>query len=563
MRTRHPLAAFTFAASTIALAGVAHAQQSDPAAHGSAAPITLRSSSATSPHPSGHSSAPPDEGVLLRIAIPGEWQLRFVTLSNIPLATTPGQTQPNTLGQNAYLEMWFRFRPEISIGNSFRIVSQFDVARGILVGDSTQQVELSRDARSTELSPFPLGAFDLRWLFLEYNSPIGLIRAGQQGSHWGLGIVANDGNHAQVFGDYRLGDVSERIAFATRPFGRNSDFVVALAGDLVYRDRLARLMPYDVAVTHGAGEPSQMVTLGGDTVWQGILSLFYQDHLCSTDCERKRIGLYGVYRDWTNRLPGREHDFLRAGVVDLYAHWEWPTPDGGAKIFAGGEFVGIFGRTNFARNAEFAEQDIVQFGGAVEVGVERAQRFRVNLSGGYASGDSNPLDGAQRRMTFNPDYRVGLIMFPELMAWQTARAATIGIDNRVLGRPTPGADLIPTSGGVANAVYFNPTAIVNFNRWIDARAGVVVGASTTDYVDPTQPNLYGSAANYRGGNPRARDLGIELDLGLMARYPLGAGLFLNGGVQGGVMFPGHAFDNGVGESMPPLGLVRVSAGISY
>ncbi len=484
-------------------------------------------------------------------------------LSNIPLATTPGRTEPATLGQNEYLEMWFRFRPEVSIGNSFRIVSQFDVARGLLVGDSTQQVELSRDSRSTSLSPFTNGAFDLRWLYAEWNSPIGVIRVGQQGSHWGLGIVANDGNHPQVFGDYRMGDISERIAFATRPFGRSSDVVLALAGDLIYRDRLARLFPTDIAISRGVDGGMQNMQLGGDTVWQAVLSVFYQDHACVNDCERRRVGLYGAYRDWTNRLPGRSGDYLRAGVIDVYAHWDWATPDGLARLFAGTELVGIIGRTNFARNPEWSAQDIFQFGGAVELGVERADRYRITLAGGYASGDSNPLDGAQRRMTFNPDFRVGLIMFPELLAWQTARSASIAVDNRIVGVPTPGADLVPTSGGVANAVYFNPTAVLNFNRWIDARAGVVVGASSTDMVDPIQPTIYGSARNYRGGSARARDLGLELDLAVMGRYPIGGGLFINGGVQGGVMFPGHAFDDALGHAMPPVGLVRVLAGLSY
>jgi hypothetical protein len=92
---------------------------------------------------------------------------------------------------------------------------------------------------------------------------------------------------------------------------------------------------------------------------------------------------------------------------------------------------------------------------------------------------------------------------------------------------------------------------------------MVVGASTTDWVDPTQPTIYGAQRNYRGGSQLPRDLGLELDFGIMARYPIGVGLYINGGVQGGVMFPGHAFDDALGNPMHTLGLVRVMAGLSY
>ena len=80
-----------------------------------------------------------------------------------------------------------------------------------------------------------------RYLYLEYNSPIGLFRVGQQGSHWGMGILANDGDHPTLFGDYQRGALVERVLFATTPMGKGTPLTIALAGDLVFEDNTADL----------------------------------------------------------------------------------------------------------------------------------------------------------------------------------------------------------------------------------------------------------------------------------------------------------------------------------
>lgn len=482
------------------------------------------------------------------------------------MPTTPGQSDPSTLGQTHYAEQWFRFRPFITIGDFFAARMTFDLTRAIIAGDSTRQVELSRDARSNQLSPFSHGIFDLRQLYVEWTTKIGVLRVGHQQSHWGLGIVANDGDHPPVFGDYRNGDIVERVAFATRPGGARSPIVVAVAGDLVFRDRLSSLVRYDVPIELGMppypsatrAEQRTTRTLGGDWGWQAVLSAFYQAVDCRQDCERKRIGGYAVYRGQTNASG----DALMAGFADVFARWEWPTPDGAARVFAAVELALAAGHTTFVRNAFRPEGHVVlQHGGAAQLGVERDEAFRVVLEGGYASGDGYAQDGVQSRFTFNPAYRVGLILFPEVLAWHTARSASIAADPRMLAQPPRGVDLLPSSGGVTNAAYFYPTAIVNLARWIDVRAGAVVAVSTSDMVDPVRTNIYGNAQNYRGGDARARDLGLELDLGVQARNTLPGGVKLLWGAQGALFFPGRAFDDGTGQALPTrwLGVLRLGA----
>ena len=56
----------------------------------------------------------------------------------------------------------------------------------------------------------------LRWLYGEWKSPIGVFRLGQMSNHWGMGLLANDGDHPSLFGDYRGGNLVEQVLFATK-----------------------------------------------------------------------------------------------------------------------------------------------------------------------------------------------------------------------------------------------------------------------------------------------------------------------------------------------------------
>ncbi len=516
MRTRHASIILALAASTLPMSVTA---QPRPAATRPARPAE-------------------PEGTLLRIELPGEVQVRYSGLTDIPLATTPGRAdQAANLGQNTFFESWLRLRPRVSIGERVRFVFQFDVVRAVVPDSPAQDVGLAIEPRG---DVFPYGAFDVRQGYLEWDSPVGVVRVGQQGFTWGLGLLANDGDRNPTFGDYRYGDLVERVSIATRPGGRRSNLVVALAGDLVYRDRIATLVDGDIAL-------------------QGVASAFYQDHACRTACDRRRVGALATYRD----VSFREGDYLRVVAGDLFAHWDWPTPDGTGRVFAGAELAVVAGTTNAARTINVDRHAVIQFGGAAHIGIERAGRYRFSLEGGYASGDRNPTDDAQRRFAFNPSHRVGMILFPELIAWETARSASIAGDPALVARGANGRRLLPSNGGVTGAAYLYPTAVVNLGRRLDLRLGAVIGVATADWVDPTSVQLYGSARNYRGGDSRRRDLGVELDLGVNGRFPLPGGVTLTGGVQGAVLFAGRAFDDANGRGLGRIGMATARLGVEF
>lgn len=472
------------------------------------------------------------------VAIPGEFRLRYAGMSDIALATSPGSTtMPENLGQNQWFEAWLRLRPMFRFGDRLKVNFSFDVTRAVVPDNPAASVPFTRDPR-TELLPF--GVVDIRTGYIEWNSPVGFFRVGQQAFSWGLGILANDGETMPTFGDYRMGDLVERFAFATRPGGATSNVVAAVAGDIVYRDRTTSLVDGDIAL-------------------QAVLSVFWQDHSCRLRCDRRRVGGLVTYRD----VSYGNGDTLSVVVADLLARWEWPTPDRTGRVWAGLEIAGIFGTTDAARTQYFASHDIEQYGVVAELGMEREGKFKVSLEGGWASGDRNPVDGAQRRMTFNPSHRVGLVLFPEVIAWQTARSAAISVDPALTGRPARGANLLPSSGGVTGAAYLYPTAQVFLGRYVDLRGGMVIAMASSDWVDPVSVQRYGSARNYRGGDPSRRDLGLELDLGINTSFPLRGGVRIEGGVQGGVLFPGRAFADASGALMAPVAMGVARLGVRF
>jgi hypothetical protein len=156
-----------------------------------------------------------------------------------------------------------------------------------------------------------------------------------------------------------------------------------------------------------------------------------------------------------------------------------------------------------------------------------------------------------------------MLLFPEVIAWQTARSASIASDPNLLGRPTHGAFLLPTSGGVTGAMYLYPQASFNLGRHLEVRGAMVVAVASTDWVDPASVQLTGSARNFRGGDATRRDLGVELDLGLLGDYELSRGVTLQGGLQGAVLFPGRAFDDAAGNPMNRVAMVQARMGLKF
>lgn len=507
----------------------------------------------------GRREPPPPEPDAIRTSLHGEYQLRYQAQRSFLLPATasamagrPGLLE-QSIGQNQFVYHWLRFTPRVQILDRAEVVAQLDLVTGLVLGDRARDTHADLTPRDAYNG---FGNVQPRWLYLQYRLPFGMLRVGQQPNHWGMGILANDGDHPRLFGDYRYGSISERILFATKPGGEDSDFTVALAADLVFRDNNARLSRHQYA-------------------FQGVLAAFYERG-------PDMLGVFSTLRhqenDKTSGLIGYT-DVLDAFAVDVYGKIARPVPgDANAFVFGEAEAATILGATNFVRTQDQAltgdKTRVRSYGGAARLGVvhrawadepaaeagDPRKRARASAFGdlvaqvevGYASGDADPYDGTERRFAFDPNHKVGLLLFDEILRFQTARAATAAADPLLTNatRPTPGVDLLPSNGGVYGAQYINPTVIVRPRRWLDLKGGMVVAQATSDVVDPYRLATGGSYVNYRGGDPRKKDLGLELDAGFEARIRLQYGLVAQLGAQGGVLFPGGALEDAAGARMP-------------
>jgi hypothetical protein len=497
---------------------------------------------------------PPDPGKL-QIGIHGEYQLRYDAMTTLPLQPPVGQPSVDTLGQHQYLYHWLRIGARLDIFDKVAVVAQIDVPRGMIAGDTTVDVDASRDsfaqAKWYEVHP--------RYLYLEYSSPVGVFRLGQQGSHWGMGLLANDGDHDTLFGDHRRGSLVERLLYTVTPLGKGTPLFLAIGGDVVFQDATADL-------------------LSGDRAFQGFAAIGYKG-------EHAELGVYGVGRHQEHDGQSVDQytpytDRLTVGVLDVAGRFDVPIPGSSAFAYGQIEAAAIFGSTSFERGAYASLVDptaarsddrILAYGGAAVLGAvhvsgtgkDRWGNVAGEVELGYASGDADPFDGRERRFTFDENHHVGLVLFDQVLRWKTARSATLAQDPAVVARAAPGVQFLPSNGAVFGAAYLNPRVVVRPRRWVDLKGGVVVAQTTADLVDPYQAAALGSYRNYDGGDPKKHDLGVELDVGAAFRVPLERYATIQAGVEGGVLFPGHAFDDAAGNRLPNQYLTSVQLGLQF
>lgn len=514
----------------------------------------------------------------LRLHLHGEFQLRGTVMRSFLLSPTATTIQANpgivgdSIGQNAFVTSWLRITPELTYRDKLRFVSQIDLLQGYVFGDTTHDVGADSFPRDNGGDAWTY--VRLRWLYGEWRSPIGLFRLGQMSNQWGMGILANDGDHPTIFGDYRGANIQEQLLFATKPAGEESPFVLAGAFSLVYQDQQARLTR-------------------GDVAFQGVLSGFYEKG-------PNQLGVFSVLRSQsTARESGSDvnpySDGLVAGAVDVAGHFAVPVPGNeDTFLFGAAEGAVILGSTNILRQPDQAASGqrtaIRSYGGAAAIGFVHRKTCTCGAASkpapspmgppdapntfgsvvaqvelGYASGDANPYDDVERRFTFDPNHKIGMLLFDEVLRWQTARAATAAQDPLLTNgtRPTPGTNLLPSNGGVFGAAYINPTFIYRPVPPVDVKAGAVLAQTTADLVDPYRLATQGAYVNYRGGDPKRHDLGLELDLGVEGRINLDRNLRIQLGAQGAILLPGGALADAKGNTPNTPWIVQARAGLQF
>ncbi len=474
------------------------------------------------------------------VRVDGSYRLRFADNTNLLL-----DDSGTTLNQRQWLEHRLRLTPKIieraENGTGIEIQGEFDVLSGLVGGQLAPPFQDLGFTERSKRNGFKAEGFDFRHLFAQLRLPVGLVQVGQMPSQWGMGLVANGGGDEEQpdFGDVRFGDIVERLLFATRPFaflGPRSHLAqhvsLALAGDLIYRDRYATLL-----VRNGGGLQFQ------DTAYQAVGALVW-DPTGGT-----RVGVYLARRVQTFALDGGD---LHSWVFDAHLRTGTSLESlGGAALSIEAEAAQIYGGTSHAANLAAPGSSRISQRGAAARSLLARGPFELELEGGYASGDSNPLDGEQNGFSFNRDYKVGLVLWDEVMLFQTQNAARRLSDSKLVGRPPPGVDLIPTEGAVVNALYLKPTVRYHpglFGGTIRLTASLLIARAPELVVDPYQAFITSAATN-SFGHPAGKSYGEELDLAAGFRTKLADPLGLETGVQFGVLFPGDAFERADGSRM--------------
>jgi uncharacterized protein (TIGR04551 family) len=499
--------------------------------------------------------------------------------------TSPTSNQERT---NAGVNMRFRLEPTINVSEEVRIRSQIDMLDNVVWG-STPNYAYSRNASnnyaydtnnfslfSNSQAPVTAGvnsltnSIALKRVWGEISTPVGMLRFGRMGSHWGLGMLYNDGNGI----DSDWGDTVDRVSFTAEPipgwyFTPMLDFNVE--GPLSVRQ---------------ASGGQQFDLSNSDDVHSFIIAIARKD----TETERRakldsggfvfNFGLHFTYKVQRNDAV----DLLSQpfGTTDgqsptaqsvswVQRQGSLFTPDVWVKferknLRIEGEFAAILGSiqnralTGSTATSPGFDQSlyVYQFGGVLQ-GEYRILNgdLEFGVDVGVASGDKAPgygyyprrknssptqpgdIDGAQyncpstggcldnqiTNFRMNQDFRVDMILYREIL------------------------------GGITDSIYVKPRVKYRIIQGFEAFVSGIYSRSL--FWESTPGSLYASAAN---GDP---SLGIELNAG--ARYETEDGFF--GQLQYGILFPLGGFHrvdangNGINSDNPQA--LRAVVGIKF
>ncbi len=391
---------------------------------------------------------------------------------------SPSSPQDRT---QAGVNMRFRFEPTINVSEEVRIRAQIDALDNVIFGSSPEYAF----SRGGPNSPYNRNEFSVlnetqvpprsainalqdsisvKRVFGEVSTPVGILRFGRMGSHWGLGMLQNDGN---CF-DCDWGNSVDRIMFVSEPISGwfitpMIDFDVE--GVTSYRQNGGG-QPFDA--TNGDDAHSYLIAIARrDTEQQARAKL-------DNNLSVLNYGLHFTYRvqrlDSTDYLSapfvneGLDAGVLTTGFVprnanlfipDLWLKFERRTLRIEAEVAA--VFGSIGNRATNSANVNDPVQNqslsVLQFG-AVGQGEYRLLdgSLKLMLELGFASGDrasgfgnyprrrsANPdgttqpgdIDGPQyacgvactdrsiNNFRFNRDYRIDMILFREIIGGVT------------------------------------------------------------------------------------------------------------------------------------------------
>ncbi len=457
--------------------------------------------------------------------------------------------------------MRFRLEPTINISEDVRIMAQVDMLDNLILGSTPDGYPKN--------AYYPLVAFSqgqippsngfnalkdsilVKRVWGEVMTPVGLLRFGRMGSHWGLGILANDGGPAHFdhgplvtqpdpFGttgqcfDCDYGSTADRIMFITKIFGHYVVPMIDFTSEGPYSNRMNETMgqPYDLDQLDDVN--SWIIAVARRDKPEDIKRALEQDEWVLN------YGIYFVFRNQAydaiefqtqdpSQGPLQEIDNYavreaEAYIPDVWVRFMWQ------KLRLELEFVMIAGwikHDSLAGNldedgnlvASLAGErvDIMQFGGVLQADYSMLNDSLIlGLELGFASGDDSPYFGVRpfdekqydhsrgdddvNNFRFNLDYHVDLILWRQII------------------------------GTVTDAFYVKPTLQYNIAEGLGTKVSAIYSSAV--YQDST-----------RG---KAHPLGLEFDIDFFYF----SGDKFHAGISYGILIPFSGMTD-LGDDMLP------------
>lgn len=380
-------------------------------------------------------------------------------------------------------DMRLRLEPTVNVTEQVRVRAQLDIFDNLVMGSTPEGYYINRGAGGAAASAdVPLVGFSrtqvapaaginsvydsvrAKRAWAEVRTPFGELRFGRMPSHWGLGMLVNNGDCLDC--DY--GNNADRVMFATKLWGH----FIAFLWDWVATGPTTQL----IGPQQGQGVFYNADTL--DDVSQWGLALGKQDkpeELKEKLDQGKVVFNYGGYfiyrqQDWDQtgalRPSGNTYQSLQGSIfprqakafigdIWLRLNWKKLHIEGEGAIIAGtiGNLTDIF-------PAVKGSTSVLSGGGVIKADYKLLHdALKIYLEIGYASGDDAedpnanvnfrlanlvPNNNSIHRFTFDPDYHVDLILFRRILGT---------VNNATYFKPGVSYDIVDNFGARVDLMY--------------------------------------------------------------------------------------------------------------
>jgi hypothetical protein len=317
------------------------------------------------------------------------------------------------------------------------------------------------------------------------------FQSGVTTSHWGLGLVSNDGNHDKNFSRTDYGDRVYRTSVYGMPV---DNIIIMLGGDWVLEDDIGGFTD-------------------GQDAYQGLGSV----QLISSD-KNDAMGLLAVYRHQT-----KDERVLKGTFIDFYA--KTLQHMGPMELYAATEIAYLHGDHGQVANRNNPEGlKVRSYGGVGELEM-RHRHGIVGLNAGFASGDANSSDDVYSAFSFDRDYNAGSVLFDFHQAAREVAEYDLLTDPEHSGTPPDGIEFAVTEGTIRQAMFLQPSLTITKLKSVDIAVGSVFAWSTTPIRAPFVSYRNGGAdLNHLGQATDGYKLGTELNWAVTLHHKYESGL---------------------------------------